>query len=119
MRPRLETGLILGGLLTVLASVGLASADNATRMAKMQKSLNAEVLAQPFRVAEPTKRPVATAPTPKPQSSKRYHRSYVYPRLSLGWHYGYHSHGFGLHYGHRFHRYGLHKKHRFHRYHRH
>lgn len=115
MRPQLYTCLILSALIMMLTSGGLAFADNTQRMAEMQKTLNAEVLAQPFGVAKPTELPVAAKPPPQqgtaPRCGARCGRSYVYPRLSLGWYYGHHSHGFGRHYGHRYRHY--------HRYHRH
>ncbi len=118
MRLRFNTYAILGGLFVMLASSGLAFADNAARMAEMQKALNDEVLAKPFGVAEPTKRSVVSKTPEKPYAAPRYskgaNRLSVYPRLSLGFHYGYHSHGFGLHYGHYPHRYRWHKGHHFH-----
>ncbi len=120
MRPRLNTLLILSVLLTMLACGDLAFADNAASMAKMQKTLNAEILAEPFRVAAPTERPVAAEPTqkqnPVPRCSHGCGRSIVYPYLSLGWHYGHRSHRFGGHYGHHSHRYGLHRDRHFRRY---
>lgn len=123
MRPRLDICLILGGLFMMLTSGGAAFADNVTRLAEMQKSLNDEVLAQPFSVAEPAKRPVAVEPTlqsnSRPRYSKRYDRLWVYPHLSFGWHYGHHSHGFGWRYGHRPHRHKFYKGHHFYRYRRH
>ncbi|ETW93883.1 MAG: hypothetical protein ETSY1_37290 [Candidatus Entotheonella factor] len=115
MWPRLDTCLILSVLITILASGGLAFADNAQRMAEMQKSLNAEVLDQPFSVAEPMEAPVAVEPSqqqkPVTRCGERCGRSYTYPRLSLGWYYGHHSHGFGHYYGHRYHRYHRHHRH--------
>ncbi len=123
MKPYLDPRYILGLLLMMLASGGVAFADNAARMAEMQKSLNAEVLAQPFRVAESAPPSVAAEPTPTQEPatrcSKRCGWSAVYPRLSLGWHYGHRFHGFGWHYGHHSHRYGWHKDYHYHRYRRH
>lgn len=123
MRLRFDTRLILSMLLIMFTSGSLAFADNAKRMAEMQKSLNAEVLAQPFSVAAPTELPAATAPTPQPSlepsCSPRCGRWHVDPHLSLGWHFGHRSYGYGKYHGHRFHRYGYYKRLHSHRYRRH
>jgi len=81
MRARFDTRLILCVLLMMSASGGLAFADNAERMAEMQKALNVEVLAQPFSVAEPAERPVVTEQTQN--------QSFVSRCSPCGWPLGY------------------------------
>ena len=110
MRSRLDIRLIINVCLLVLISGRLAIAGNAERMAEMQKSLNKEVLEQPFSVKARAELPKAVESAPKPSQmprcGARCDRAYVYPRLSLGWYYGSHSHGYGWRYGHRHRRYG-------------
>lgn len=114
MRQLLFFRLILCLILMMWLSGGLAVADNAQSMAEMQQSLNAEVLAKPFSVAE---RPMPRAAaedvqnsSPKTRRTTRYRRSYANPRLHLGFHYGrpYHHYGYGFYKGYRhrhYHRY--------------
>lgn len=101
MRPRLKTRLLLSVLLMIVTSRGLAVADDDPRLAEMQKALNAEVLAQPFRVAEPTERRLTANQTqmqdPVPCRSKPCGQLFVYPRVHVGWHDGRPFHRYRLH----------------------
>ncbi len=111
MKRSLYRCLILGLGLTLGVGSGLAVADGTSRMAELQQSLNDEILAQPFSVAE------RKMPRPTPEdlrnqlALKRRHRErrvYVYPRVHLGWHFGHRSHHHGFYHGfhhRRFHRY--------------
>ena len=98
--------LMLGALFMMWAGATAFAAD-AGRMAEMQQSLNAEVQAQPFSVAEPATPPAATAPTiPAPRCVAGCGSSWVYPRLSFGLHFGHHRYHLGWRHGHRHHRHG-------------
>jgi hypothetical protein len=112
MRPRLHIRLLLSVLLMILASGSPAIADDDQRMAEMQQALNAEVLAQPFRVAEPSERRLAAAQTqqqnPVPCRSKSCGRFLVYPRVHIGWHDGYPFRRYRLH--HDSHVHGYHRR---------
>ena len=113
MRSPYSASLMLGALFMMWASATAFAAD-AGRMAEMQRSLNAEVQAQPFSVAEPTTPPAAAPPpaAPAPRCVTGCGSSWVYPRLSFGLHFGHHRHHLGWRHGHRHHRHG-------HRHHRH
>ena len=123
MKSLFSMSVMLGALF-MMGSVATAFAADARRMAEMQKSLNAEVQAQPFSVSEPAARPAATAPTlpaiPEPRCVTGCGSSLVYPSLSFGLHFGHHRHYLGWRHGHRHDRYGhRHHGHRRHGHRRH
>ena len=87
MKSLFSMSVMLGVFFIMWAGASAFAAD-AGRMAEMQKSLNAEVQAQPFSVAEPAAPPAATAPTlpaiPEPRCVTGCGSSLVYPSLSFG-----------------------------------